>query len=138
MEECFLEIHHLFQDQYPARRLILMQRLCILEAFVMLSGRAQSGQAVQWRFERRFWRKTKWTQISVQHNTYATVMCSAPSGSGGKESSTCRRRGFDPWLWKIPGEGKWRPIPIFLPGKSRECGSLVGYRSHGLKKQLSK
>ena len=31
----------------------------------------------------------------------------------------CRRhgrRGFDPWVWKIPWRRKWQPTPVFLLG----------------------
>ena len=39
----------------------------------------------------------------------------------GKESACqCRRhrrRGFDPWVGKIPWRKKWQPTPVFLPGK---------------------
>ena len=37
----------------------------------------------------------------------------------GKEPA-CRRRGFDPWVMKIPWRRKWQLTPGFLPGKS--CG----------------
>ena len=38
-----------------------------------------------------------------------------------KKISTCqcRRRGFDPWLGKIPWRRKWQPFPVLLPRKSR-------------------
>ena len=37
----------------------------------------------------------------------------------GKESSCqCRRCGFNPWVEKISWRRKWKPVPIFLPGKS--------------------
>ena len=29
----------------------------------------------------------------------------------------CRRRGFDPWVGKLPWRGKWLPTPVFLPGE---------------------
>ena len=39
----------------------------------------------------------------------------------GKESACqCRRRrrrGFNPWVRKIPRRRKWKPTPVFLPGK---------------------
>ena len=41
-----------------------------------------------------------------------------------------RRRGFDPWVGKIPWRRKLQPTPIFLPGKSRQ-NSLVGYSPWG-------
>ena len=45
----------------------------------------------------------------------------------GKESACqCRRRGFDPWVRKIPWKRAWQPTPVFLPGKSHGQRSLVG------------
>ena len=44
-----------------------------------------------------------------------------------------KRHGFDPWVWKIPWRRKWRPTPVFLPGKSHGQKSLVGYSPWGLK-----
>ena len=31
------------------------------------------------------------------------------------------------WFGKIPWRREWQPTPVFLPGKSRELRSLVGY-----------
>ena len=37
----------------------------------------------------------------------------------GKESVfQCKRRGFNPWVRKIPWRRKWQPTPVFLPGQS--------------------
>ena len=41
--------------------------------------------------------------------------------SGMESACQCRRhrrRGFDPWIGKIPWRRKGQPIPVFLPGKS--------------------
>ena len=38
-----------------------------------------------------------------------------------------RRRGFDPWVRKIPWRRKWQPAPVFSPGKSHGQRSLAGY-----------
>ena len=43
------------------------------------------------------------------------------------------RRGFDPWVGKIPWSSKWKLAPIFLPGKSLGQGTLVGYSPWGHK-----
>ena len=48
----------------------------------------------------------------------------------GESACQCRRyrrRGFDPWIKKIPWSKKWQPTPVFLPGKSHGQGGLVGY-----------
>ena len=41
--------------------------------------------------------------------------------------------GFDPWVRKIPWRRKWQPTPVFLPEKSHELRSLVGYSPWGRK-----
>ena len=55
---------------------------------------------------------------------------SFPGGSVSKESICnagdhlqCRSPGFNPWEWKIPWRKKWKPIPVFLPGKSHDRGA---------------
>ena len=57
--------------------------------------------------------------------------------SGGSVVRNClqyRRHGFDHGIGKIPLIKKWQPTPVFLPGKSHEQRSLVGYCSRGLKR----
>ena len=43
----------------------------------------------------------------------------------------CRRCRLDPWAGKIPWRRKWQPAPVFLPEKSHEQRSLVGYSPWG-------
>ena len=43
------------------------------------------------------------------------------------------RRGYDPWVGKIPWSRKWQPTPIFLPGKSHGQKNLADYRLWGHK-----
>ena len=40
--------------------------------------------------------------------------------------ATCRRRGFHPWVMKIPWRRKWQPAPVFLPGEFYGRRSLSG------------
>ena len=57
-----------------------------------------------------------------------------PRWLSGKELAWhCRRRGFDPWVRKIPWRRKWQPTPVFLPGKSHGQRSLAGYSPWGHK-----
>ena len=46
---------------------------------------------------------------------------------------TCQRgrRGFNPWMGKIPRRRKWQSAPVFLSGKSHGHRSLVGYSPWG-------
>ena len=42
----------------------------------------------------------------------------------GKESACqWRRRGFDPWVRKIPWRRKWQPTPVFLPENPKNRGA---------------
>ena len=56
-----------------------------------------------------------------------------PDGSGGKEAA-CQTGdlGSIPGSGKSPGEGKWQPTPVFLPGESHGQRNLVGYTTHGV------
>ena len=53
--------------------------------------------------------------------------------SGKEFACQCRRYRFYPWVGKIPWRRKWRPTQVFLPGKSYEQKSLVGYQHRGRK-----
>ena len=58
-----------------------------------------------------------------------------PGGAGDKEPACqcrrCKRRGFDPWVGKIPWSTKWQPAPVFLPRKLHGQRSLAGYSPWG-------
>ena len=62
---------------------------------------------------------------------------SFPGGDSGKESiyqsRRHKRRGFDPWVGKIPWRRKWQSTPVFLPEKSHGQRTLAGCSSWGLK-----
>ena len=45
----------------------------------------------------------------------------------------CKRRGFDPWVRKIPWGRKEQPAPVFFPGKFHRRRSLAGYSLWGCK-----
>ena len=68
---------------------------------------------------------------------YYTLADPVPTWDTGKES-TCqyergKRRGFDPWVGKIPWKKKWPPAPVFLSGKFHGQRSLVSYSPWGPK-----
>ena len=44
-----------------------------------------------------------------------------------------RDAGFNPWVRKILWRRKWKPNPVFLPGKSHGQGSLAVYSPWGHK-----
>ena len=46
----------------------------------------------------------------------------------------CRRRGFNPWVGKIPWRREWQPTPVFLPGKPHRQRNLAGYSPWGHKR----
>ena len=58
-----------------------------------------------------------------------------PGDTSGKESAhQYKRHGFNPCIGKIPWSRKWKPAPIFFPGKSHGQRSLVGYTPWGHKR----
>jgi len=60
-----------------------------------------------------------------------------PRWCSGKESACQFRRhkkhGFDPWIRKIPWNGKWQTTAVFLPGKFHGQRNQVGYSPWGQK-----
>ena len=78
-----------------------------------------------------------WTWLSTFHFTFPSL--GFPGGASGKESACqCRRqkrRGFNPWVSKIPWRRAWQPTPVFLPGESHGQRSLVGYNPGIVKSQ---
>ena len=48
----------------------------------------------------------------------------------------CKRLRFGPWVRKIPWSRKWKPTPVFLPGKSHGQRDLVGYSPRTLTHNL--
>ena len=73
---------------------------------------------------------------SLQNRGYTSVY-RLPSWLSGKEPTcqcrSCRRRGFNPWIGKLPWRRKWQPTPVFLPGKSHGQRILAGYSPWGRK-----
>ena len=53
-----------------------------------------------------------------------------PGGASGKEPAcqyrSHKRRGFDPWVGKIPWRRTRQPTPVFLPGESHGQRSRAG------------
>ena len=60
-----------------------------------------------------------------------------PGGASSKEPTCqcrrCKRRGFDPWVGKIPWRRAWQPTPVFLPGEFHGQRNLAGYSPWGHK-----
>ena len=71
----------------------------------------------------------------IQETFIECLLCAClPRWCSGKESACQRRRrGFNPWVGKIPWRRKWQPTPVFLPGKFRGQRGLVGYSLWGCK-----
>ena len=68
----------------------------------------------------------------------ALMFYGLPSGTSGKETPAnagdLRDVGSIPGLGRSPGEGKWQPTPVFLPGKSLGQRRLVA-TVHGVTKE---
>ena len=55
--------------------------------------------------------------------------------SGKEPTGQCRRgrrRGFYPWVKKIPWRRTWQHTPVLLPGKFDGQRSLASYTGHGV------
>ena len=66
-----------------------------------------------------------------KHHSLALIHSQGfPGGTCGEEPTCqCRRqkrRGFDPWVGKIPWKRAWQPTPGFLPGESHGQRCLAG------------
>ena len=69
---------------------------------------------------------------SAFNHSSVTNKLRLPRWLSGKESvCQCGRRGFHPWMEKIPWRSKWQRTPAFLPGKSHGHRSLAGYSPWG-------
>ena len=72
--------------------------------------------------------------IKINYICFYFLLCGhwLPRWHSGKESTChCRRRrrfGFDFWVKEDPWSKKWRPTPVFLPGKSHGQRRLTGYK----------
>ena len=49
----------------------------------------------------------------------------------------CKRRGFDPWIRKIPWRRKWQPAPVFLLENPMDRGAWWATWGHKSQTQLS-
>ena len=79
------------------------------------------------------WPEHLWKSSYFMSHPNVTIVL--PWWLSGKESTyQCRRRGFDPWVGKMPWRRKWQPTPVFLPGKSHGQRSTVGYSPQCCKK----
>ena len=70
--------------------------------------------------------------ITKKNHQYIIPLYTSPWVSQVAQWSTCqfrrhRRRGFDPWVKKIPWRKAWQLTPVFLPGESNGQRSLKGY-----------
>ena len=91
----------------------------------------RSGQL----WEGNYMGETKWMVRTILVR-FVLYVRDFPGDASGKESSCqCRRhqrRGFSPWVWKIPWRRKWQPTPVLFPGESHGLRRLVGYIVHGV------
>ena len=76
-------------------------------------------------------------KVELFQDMYTDAQCfmGFPRWLSGKESTCQRRRcSFNPWVRKIPWWRKWKPSPVFSPGKSHAQRNVVNYSPWGLKR----
>ena len=78
--------------------------------------------------------------LSPYINLVSTPLLWLPRWLSGKESACqCRRHGFDPWVWKILGEGNGNPLSILawdIPW-TEEPGGLQSMESQRVRYDLA-
>ena len=63
-------------------------------------------------------------------NNISGLYSGFPGGISKDPACQCRRhkrRGFNPWVGKIPWRRAWQPTPVFLPGGSHGQTGLAGH-----------
>ena len=81
------------------------------------------------------WNLSWWLLLCTWFMSIDTFTQGFPGGSVvSRLWLQCRRHRFNPWIKKIPWRRKWKPTPVFLPGKSHGQKSLVGYSPWGCKR----
>ena len=79
-----------------------------------------------------YYEKFKFSNTCPNLKEFKGALKGLPDGSVDKES-VCNVGdldlipGFNHWDGKMPWRRAWQPTPVFLPGKSHEQRSLVGY-----------
>ena len=77
-----------------------------------------------------------WFEMSEKKHGFWSHLGFSGGTSGKDPTCQCRRskrRGFNPWVGKIPWRRKWQPTPAFLPGESRGQRNLAA-TVHGVTK----
>ena len=76
------------------------------------------------------------TSLEIQHNIGEVIEVSGASQVAQwqriyLQCRRCRRRGFNPWVGKIPWRKKWQPSPVFFLGESHGQRSWEGHNPWG-------
>ena len=74
-------------------------------------------------------------QISVLQVTSNIIHAGLPWWLGKESACHDRRRGFDPWVRKIPRRRKWQPTAVFSSGKSNRQRNQAWLHSTGSRSQ---
>ena len=69
----------------------------------------------------------------MKHKLESRLPGEIPITSDMQMTGRLKRRGFNPWVGKIPWRREWLPTPVFLPGEFHKQRSLLGYSPWGHK-----
>ena len=64
-------------------------------------------------------------------NEYIGLPCWVSGKEPTCQCRRCQRRGFDPWVGKMPWRREWQPTPVFLPRESMDRGAWWTTQSVG-------
>ena len=72
-------------------------------------------------------RLSDWTELKINFSSSEELLWAAQGSVVKKLPASAGNSGFIPGLGRSPGEGKWQPTPVFLPGKWHGWRSPAGY-----------
>ena len=77
-----------------------------------------------------------WLRVALEQ-TFPCILKNPCLEYGVPGGSEVKASAWNVGMWKTqvrsPGEGKWQPTPVLLPGETQEGRSLVGYSPWGRK-----
>ena len=71
----------------------------------------------------KFVRHDRETNTCAFHKYYYQLSLGFPGGKSTCQCRRCKGHGFDPWVGNSPWRRKWKPTPVFFPGKSMDRGA---------------